>query len=258
MTDVHVRVTDRIATLTMDRPPVNALSSAMYVALAGTLDELAADRGVSVVVLASAGSRAFCAGADVNELASLTGAAAAAADSRRQQTARGVFDALLDLPQPTIAAVDGPAIGAGAVLASCCDIRLATTAAWFQLPEVDVGRCGGGRHLMRHLPQTVVRRMFFTGQPLGAATAAAHGFVELVPEGTEVLTEADAVARVIAAKSPIALRLGKQALNAAEGLPVKPGYALEQEYTLRLARSADAQEALVARRENRAPRFVGR
>jgi enoyl-CoA hydratase/carnithine racemase len=258
MTDVHVTVEDRVATLTMDRPPVNALSSPMYDALGAALDELARDRDVSVVVLASAGGRAFCAGADVAELASLTGPAATAADSRRQQTARSLFDALLDLPQPTIAAIDGPAIGAGAVLASCCDIRLASARAWFQLPEVDVGRCGGGRHLMRHLPQTVVRRMYFTGQPIGADIAAAYGFVECVPDGVDVLAEANAVARAIASKSPIALRLGKEALNAAESVPVKAGYALEQEYTLRLARTADAQEALAARREKRVPRFAGR
>jgi enoyl-CoA hydratase/carnithine racemase len=74
----------------------------------------------------------------------------------------------------------------------------------------------------------------------------------------DVLAAANAVARAIAVKSPIALRLGKEALNAAESVPVKAGYALEQEYTLRLARTTDAQEALAARREKRAPRFAGR
>jgi enoyl-CoA hydratase/carnithine racemase len=257
MSDVQLTAVDRIAWLTLDRPPVNALSSPMYEALSRALDAVARDREVSVVIVASAVSRAFCAGADVGELATLNGSAAEAADVRRQQLARDTFDALLDLPQPTIAAVDGPAIGAGAVLASCCDIRLASGRAWFQLPEVDVGRCGGGRHLMRHLPQTVVRRMFFTGEPLSALRAAQLGFVELVDESKDVADEAAALARTIAAKSPIALRLGKEALNGSEGVPVKAGYAFEQSYTLRLARTADAREALTARREKREPRFVG-
>jgi enoyl-CoA hydratase/carnithine racemase len=211
-----------------------------------------------VVVVASAADRAFCAGADVNELTALSASTAEAADARRQQLARDAFDVLLDLPKATIAVIDGPAIGAGAVLASCCDIRLASSRAWFQLPEVDVGRCGGGRHLMRHLPQGVVRRMYFTGERLAAKEAGGFGFVDLVDPGTDLVEEATRLARTIAAKSPIAVRLGKEALNRSEALPVKVGYELEQSYTLRLARTADAREALAARKEKREPRFTGR
>jgi len=257
MTGVRIAVDGPIGRLTLDRPPVNALSSTLYQAIAAALDGLGRNPDVAVVVLDSASERAFCAGADVAELGTLTGASAEDADRRRQQLAREVFDSLLDLPQPTIAVIDGPAIGAGAVLTSCCDIRLASPRAWFQLPEVDVGRCGGGRHLMRHLPQGLLRRMYFTGQPISAAKTAGYGFVELVEDGTQVGAEADELARCIAAKSPIALRLGKEALNRCESLPVKHGYELEQQYTLRLARTEDAQEALAARRDNRAPNFVG-
>ncbi|MFE5699604.1 enoyl-CoA hydratase-related protein [Rhodococcus koreensis] len=257
MSTVDVRYDDRIAVVTLDRAPVNALSSAMYEDLAEALDDVAGATRVSAVLLRSASSKVFCAGADVRELGALTGAEARAADVGRQELARSVFDSLLNLPQPTIAVLDGPAIGAGAVIASCCDLRVSSARASFRLPEVDVGRCGGARHLMRHLPQGIVRTMYFTASILDARQAEKYGFVELIPEGQDLLKASFDRARQIAEKSPIALRLGKRALNESEALPVTEGYAAEQQYTLKLARTDDAAEAIRARREGRPPTFTG-
>jgi enoyl-CoA hydratase len=255
---VRIEIADRVAALTLDRPPVNALSSEFYEQISAALEQIAANSQVSVIVLMSARVRAFCAGADVTELAALSGPEAAQADARRQQLARRVFGQLLDLPQPSIAVLDGPAIGAGAVIASCADMRMGSPRASFTLPEVAVGRCGGGRHLMRHLPQGIVRRMFFTAQPLSSDEALRFGFLDSVLDSAGLVEAALARARDIAAYSPLALRLGKAALNESEPLPVSEGYAVEQQYTLRLARSADSREALAARREKRAPHFTGR
>ena len=255
---VRVETADSVAAVTLDRPPVNALSSGFYAELSAVLERIAADPQVSVMVLMSASSRAFSAGADVTELAALSGADADDADARRQELARRVFGQLLELPQPSIAVLDGPAIGAGAVIVSCADMRMGSRQASFALPELSVGRCGGGRHMMRHLPQGVVRRMFFTGQPLSSEEALRFGFLDSVHDRAELADAAMARARGIAANSPLALRLGKAALNESEALPVLQGYAVEQRYTLRLARTADAREALAARREKRAPRFTGR
>ena len=255
--EVTIEVAGRVAVLTLDRPPVNALASSTYTAIGSALSDLAANTAVSVVVVRSSSEQAFCAGADIGELGQLSGQDAAAADGARQELARETFSQLLLLPQPTIAVVDGPAIGAGAVIASCCDLRLASPRASFQLLEVAVGRCGGARHMMRHLPQSVVRRMYFTADRISAQQAAEYGFVEVVPEGIPLFDEALAVAQRIAKHSPLALRLGKEALNSSEPLPVGDGYAVEQQYTLRLARSADAQEALQARREKREPQYTG-
>jgi len=255
---VRVETADSVAAVTLDRPPVNALSSGFYAELSAVIERIAADPQVSVMVLMSASSKAFSAGADVTELAALSGADADDADTRRQELARRVFGQLLELPQPSIAVLDGPAIGAGAVIASCADMRMGSRQASFALPELSVGRCGGGRHMMRHLPQGVVRRMFFTGQPLSSEEALRFGFLDSVHDRAELADAAMARARGIAANSPLALRLGKAALNESEALPVQQGYAVEQQYTLRLARTADAREALAARREKRAPRFTGR
>ena len=255
---VRVEIADRVATMTLDRPPVNALSSGFYEEISAALEQIAASAQVSVMVLMSASARAFCAGADVAELAALSGPEAAQADARRQELARRVFGQLLGLPQPSIAVVDGPAIGAGAVIASCADMRMGSPRASFTLPEVAVGRCGGGRHLMRHLPQGIDRQMFFTARPLPSDEALRFGFLDSVHDSAGLVEAALARARDIAAYSPLALRLGKAALNESEPLPVQQGYAVEQRYTLELARSADSREALAARREKRAPRFTGR
>lgn len=258
MTDIRLERTDGVGVLTLDRAPVNALSSEFYEQISAALDAVGADPSVHAVVLRSASPRAFCAGADIAELATLVGPAAAEADERRQELARRIFTQLLDLPQPSIAVIDGPAIGAGAVIASCCDMRMGSARARFLLPEVDVARCGGARHLMRHLPQGVVRRMYFTAAPLSSDEAFRYGFLDSIYEAAELDAAALDRARQIAAKSPIALRLGKLALNESEPLPVGEGYALEQQYTLRLARTDDAREALAARREKRPAAFTGR
>jgi enoyl-CoA hydratase len=258
VSDLHLQIADGVGVLSLDRAPVNALSSAFYEEIADALDRVAADESINVLVFRSDSAKAFCAGADITELAALTGPEAAAHDERRQVLARRVFDTLLDIPQPSIAVVDGPAVGAGAVIASCCDMRMGSPRASFVLPEVDVARCGGARHLMRHLPQGIVRRMYFTARPLEYGEALRYGLLDTVCDSDSLLPAALQRAKQIAARSPLALRLGKRALNESEELRVREGYAHEQQYTLRLARSDDACEALAARRERRLPHFTGR
>lgn len=258
MSDAKLSVEHGVAVLTLDRAPVNALSSGFYAEFSAALSHVAADDIAQVLVLTSSSPKAFCAGADVTELATLVGPAAEEADARRQVLARTIFGQLLDLPQPSIAVIDGPAIGAGAVIASCCDMRMGSDRATFALMEVNVGRCGGGRHLMRHLPQGIVRRMYFTATPLTSEEAFRFGFLDSVHDSATLLAAALERATAIARKSPLALRLGKRALNESEPLPVQEGYAAEQRYTLELARSTDAREALAARREKREPHFTGR
>ena len=124
------------------------------------------------------GTRAFCAGLDLKEFL----AATPEQDPERAKIVRRTFSAVRHCAIPVIAAVNGPALGAGCVLASVCDIRLAAPNATFGLPEINVGRCGGGAHMGRHMPQGLLRRMFFTGKPIGAEEAQRFGFVdEIVP-----------------------------------------------------------------------------
>jgi enoyl-CoA hydratase len=158
---------------------------------------------------------------------------------------------------PVIAAVNGPALGAGAVLAAVCDIRIASANATFGLPEINVGRCGGGAHLGRLVPQGMLRKMFFTGAPISAAEAYRIGLVEEVVAPERLRAAALELAAVIAEKAPLGLRLGKQALNEIELLPVEEGYAREQCYSTQLLHTADAREATRAVLEKRPPVFHG-
>jgi enoyl-CoA hydratase len=245
---------DAVLQVTLDRPPVNALTLALYGEIGDLFEGLAERTDINAVLLTGAGSRAFCAGLDLHEFL----AAKVEDDAKRAVIVRRMFSAVRNVPLPVIAAVNGPALGAGCVLASVCDIRIAATTATFGLPEINVGRCGGTAHMGRHLPQGLLRRMFFTGQPIDAAEAHRVGFVQEVVAGDVLVETARKLAAMIAAKAPLGLRMGKQALNRVEFMQVEEGYALEQEYSTRLMSTEDAREATRAVVEKRPPVFVGR
>lgn len=235
----------------MNRPPVNAVSAGMYEELIAVFRGLSRREDVHAVILRSA-VRMFSAGADMRDQARPP-SPAETSDEYRQRLAKMCYDAILDCAVPTIAAVNGYALGAGAVLAACCDIRFAAADAHLGLPEINAGRCGGGRHLMRLIPQGKTRLMYFTGEPIDAAEAFRVGLVERVCEPASLLPEVRELAGKIAAKSPLGLRLAKQALNDSESLPVREGYGREQTYTLRLAATPDAAEAARSVLEKRPP-----
>jgi enoyl-CoA hydratase len=235
-----------IVTVTLARPPVNALSTDAYHQIRDAFIALAGQDETKVVVLRSELDRVFCAGADLNELRAIAEGRGLVSDVSRQRVARQMLDAIYGLPQVTIAAVNGPAIGAGAALISVCDIRLGTSRASIALPEINVGRCGGARHWMRLLPQGIVREMYFTGQPLSSEDALRLGVYNRVVPPEELEEAAMDLAGTIAAKGPRALRLAKEALNGCEELPLSAGYAYEQMFTLRLGETQEARDTLRA------------
>lgn len=255
---VRVEHSGGVARVVLDRPPVNAISTGLYESLIEALTDLGNRDDVHVVVLESSNPKVFSAGADINELQEIVGSDTSDLDIRRQELARTTYEVLLGLAQPTIAAVGGFALGAGAVLAACCDIRVASSTTRIGLSEVNVVRAGGARHLMRILPQGVVRQMYFTSEPLSAPDLYRLGAVDRLCEPETEAETALAMAKRIASKSPIALRVAKKALNACESLAVKEGYAVEQEYTLELGRTHDAREAVAAFVEKRPPVWTGK
>jgi enoyl-CoA hydratase len=254
MTEVIVEKSGKLVSVVLNRPPVNALTMALYQRLAELFEEIGTWSDVNCAVLSASGAKAFCAGLDLRELL----AARVEDDPARAVTVRRAFHAVRHCAVPVIAAVNGPALGAGCVLASVCDIRIASDNATFGLPEINVGRCGGGAHMARHLPPGLLRRMFFTGAPIGALEAYRVGFVDRVVPAERLLSEANELAGVIAAKPPLGLRMGKEALNRIELMPVEDGYALEQDYSRKLLATEDAREGVRAVLEKRAPIFKGR
>ncbi|CAN7714775.1 enoyl-CoA hydratase-related protein [Neorhizobium tomejilense] len=251
---LRIEKTDKVATITLDNPPVNVVTLALYQELADLFQDASNWTDVNCIILTGSGSKAFCAGLDLNEFL----AATVEDDPYRARIIRRCFETIRKCGLPTIAAVNGPALGAGAVIASVCDIRIASQNARFGLPEINVGRCGATAHMGRHLPQSVLRRMFFTGQPISVEEAERWGFVDRIVPLEQLMDEANALAAVIATKSPLGLRLGKEALNAVEFMVVEDGYQLEQGFSTRLMMTEDAREATRAVVEKRAPVFKGR
>jgi enoyl-CoA hydratase len=249
MAQLRVETFDRVATVTLDRAPVNALTSALLENLAEVFETFATSLDVNAVILTGSGTRAFCAGLDLHESFPPTIEANA--------TRKRAYSAVRHCEVPVIAAVNGPALGAGAVLAAVCDIRIAAETATFGLPEINVGRCGGAAHLGRLIPQGALRRMAFSGEPMPVVEAWRVGLVDEVVGRERLMPAARSLARALAAKAPLGLRCTKRALNETEKMQVEDGYALEQDYNAKLMQTADATEAWRAMVEKRRPVFRG-
>jgi enoyl-CoA hydratase/carnithine racemase len=241
MADVELSLHDRVATITLNRPPVNALSSAAIRALIGALRSADARDDVRVVVLTGAG-RCFSAGLDLKEqLAAIEadrpGPASLGAD---------LYDALLNGRKPTIAAINGPALGAGVGIAASCCILVAAESACFGLPEIDVGMLGGARHAMRLLGHSTVNRMLLTGHQLDGAELFRRRVVEACLPDAELLPYARSIAGEIASKDPQAVLLARECLARVEDMPVLEGYRFEMARAEELAGTAAARAAMEA------------
>src|SRR5262245_14621323 len=246
---VLVETIDHIATVTLNRPPVNALDPATIVELATSFHAVASERAARAVVFAATGN-VFCAGSDVKARGRVTSEAA------HNQSVRAMFDAIADCPIPVVAAVTGHALGAGLALVACCDIVVASETATFALPEIDVGLLGGASYAARLVGHARARRMLLTGVRIPASALHAAGVLDLCVAVDDVQSAAREVAASIAAKSPAAVRLAKRSVNAVEHMPFRDGYRHEQTYTAQLREHPDSAEAMAAFNERRPPRFA--
>jgi enoyl-CoA hydratase len=226
----------------------------MYREITVAFESFAADRDARAVVLASAVERAFTAGVDVKDRVSTLDDI----DLDARRFARDAYFAIYDCALPVIAAVNGPALGAGIAICASADIVIASERAIFALPEITVGMLGGGSHLARLIGPQRTRLAYYTSERFSAAEMYRLGGVARVVPHEALADEAMAIAKQIASKSPLAVRLAKQALNRVEDLPLKEAYRLEQDYTMRLGEFEDTQEAMAAFLEKREPRFKGR
>jgi enoyl-CoA hydratase/carnithine racemase len=256
---IQTAVRDYIATVTIDRPPVNAMNRQMCDEIQATFDALNNRQDVRVAILTGAG-KCFCAGADMKARSASFEQQAPryGAMWAHSRAAREAFNAILECSVPVICAINGPALGGGLALAASCDILIAAENAVLGLPEIDVGLLGGGRHAQRLFGVYKARKLMYTGERVSAAELYRLGVVEKVVPQEKLLDEARALARVIADKSPLAIRLAKHAMNAIEFMTLRDGYRFEQNMTHELSSSEDAKEAARAFVEKRKPQFIGR
>ncbi len=252
---LKLKVERNIATVTFDRPPVNAQNRHSREEFIQVFDQLSDRDDVRVVILTAAG-KVFSAGADVKERVGLV--QEPGDYLRHNRLTREFFYAVSDCEKPVIAAVNGAAIGAGFALMLSCDIMLASEDAYFVMPELDVGLAGGARFLMDHFSRSKARTMYFTGRRQSAAELYRLGVIEACVPADQLLPEAMKIAEEIAAKSPIAVKRVKHAFNVVEEMPVRDGYRFEQTVTVGLSSTEDAKEAQRAFVEKRKPNFIGR
>jgi enoyl-CoA hydratase len=250
---IKLAVADGIAVVTMDNPPVNAQNAQFNLEMAFVFDAVSDRKDVRVAVLTGAG-KVFSAGADMKSRAGLSVVGERSQHNRR---VRESFHAIRECAKPVVCALNGPALGAGLAVAASCDVLVAAEEASLGLPEIDVGLLGGGRHAQRLFGHSTLRRMMLTGHRVPGPQLYRLGIVEAcVPRG-QLMETAMTLAREIAAKSPAAVRLAKQALNTIEDMSLRDGYRYEQSLTAQLADHPDSKEAAAAFLEKRKPRFEG-
>lgn len=255
---VRLETEGPIGTVTLNRPEsLNAISGALADELTGALREVGSRPDIWVMLLRGEGDRAFCVGADLKERASFT-----LQDfhlNRRQ--VRGMFAALRAVPQPTVAAVFGYALGGGFELALSCDVVIAAERTIFGLPEVGVGLlpAGGGTQL---LPRMVgvgrAKELIFTGRRFNAEEGERLGLVAHVVAREELDGKALEVASQICKSSPTAVREAKRAIDAALGIPLEDGIELEHSSWERVIATDDRAEGIAAFNDKREPRWKNR
>ncbi len=245
---------DGILTVSMNRGAANAVDLDMYIEIAdlfGNIDQVGGD--VRAVILRGDGAH-FCAGNDLDEFATMT----PENGTERMWRVREAFFAIQDCSVPVIGAVHGAALGTGLAIAASCDFVVAAEDARLGLPELTVGVMGGARHLARIAPEPLVRRIFFTGQPMTARDLMNAGASLVVCDRDQLDHTAMAFAKRIAGFSPTATRLAKQILNRVEMMDLKTGYTFEQGFTVKMSGHPDSKEALNAFRDKRPPAYAPR
>jgi enoyl-CoA hydratase/carnithine racemase len=250
--DITFGIEQQVATLTLNRPQkLNAITPEMTAAIVASVERCNRDDDVRCVIVTGAGEKSFCAGSDIREL-------------DRYDTAWNFrnrpdyCDAIRRLLKPTVAAVNGYALGGGLETAMSCDIRIAAENAQFAAPEIRLGWIGGGgmaAFLAHSIGPSNAALMIMTGDPIPAAQALAWGLVSEVVPQAELLGRATAIATTIAARAPIAAETAKLNLRAAFTMPLEKAIEYERDLQTICFATEDAREGRAAFKDKRQPVF---
>lgn len=248
---------ERLAVVTINRPPVNALNKQVVDELEEVFDALAAEAGIGAVIVTGSGEKAFVAGADIGEFPSLN----SANGERLSRRGQLVFQKIADFPAPVIAAVNGFALGGGLELALVCDIRVVAENARLGLPEVTLGifpGYGGTQRLPRLIAAGKAKELIFTGEMIDAAEAHRLGIADHLVAAGEAVNRAREIAGKILKRGPVAVRLAKQAVNKGLEQTLAEGLKTEAALFAALCDTEDQKEGARAFLEKRPPVFKGK
>jgi enoyl-CoA hydratase/carnithine racemase len=253
MTDTLLfTVEDQVATITLNRPEkLNAATPAMSKAIVAATEECNRNDQIRCVIITGAGPKAFCAGSDIAELDNY----ATPWDFRNRAD---YCDAIHHLLKPSIAAVNGYALGGGLETALSCDIRIASSNAKFAAPEIKLGWIGGGgmAALLAHsIGMSNAAMMIMTGDTIDADRALTWGLVSEIVAPEALMERARALAATIASRAPIAAETAKLNLRAAFSMPLDQAMQYERDLQTICFATEDAQEGRAAFKEKRAPAF---
>ena len=246
-----------VTTIRLNNPPLNLISFDVTKALAAALARVERDADVRAVILAGTGDRAFCAGSDVKEFPSLSGRVAVG----KLIDENAAYNQLAALPLPTIAAIEGDALGGGLELALCCDLRVASTTAVLGLPEVRLGvmpGSGGTQRLPRLIGLARAKELILLGEIIDADTALRFGLVNRVAAQGQAESVARDLAETLATRGPVAVREAKRVLNTTLDGSLEAGQVEELEASERVFSSEDMIEGAAAFVEKRPARFRNR
>ena len=252
---VRIDVSEQIATLTIDRPEVkNALDLATVGAMRAGLQSLAADPDAAVLVITGAGETAFVSGADINDIR------ARGRDDGLAAINSSLFAEIERFPRPTIAAINGYALGGGCELALACDLRIASDTARFGQPELGLGiipGAGATQRLPRIIGMGRAKHLILTGDIIDAKQALEIGLVSAVTPPGQLQIRARELAKKILRQGPLAARLAKVALNASARVDLDSGLLIETLAQALCYGSDDKREGTAAFLEKRKAKFTG-
>ncbi|MHB8585148.1 MAG: enoyl-CoA hydratase/isomerase family protein [Thermoplasmatota archaeon] len=254
---LKTKTEDTIGIITLNNPPVNALSPALLDELDKALDEYNTSP-VRVLIITGAGNNAFCAGADVKALAE----AGPSGAEKLIAMGHAVFQKIENFRCPVIAAINNLTLGGGLEMSMSCDIRYASDRARFGQPEVNLGLIpgwGGTQRLTRLVGRARSKELIYTGQMINAQEALRIGLLnKVVPDGDELRAALDLAKRIAVKSSPVAVAAAKRAINVGADLPLEDGLGVEVKEVSSIARSEDLQEGIKAFIEKRQPAFKGK
>lgn len=253
-----VETTDRTATITLNRPPMNPISSVLIDELNAVLDEIEGNGEIRAVILTGAGEKAFCAGADISEF----GQAFAEGSMKELVMSRHrMFTRIEKFPKPVIAAINGYALGGGCELAMSCHLRIMSSEAVAGQPEINLGIIpgyGGTQRLPRLVGRTRAYEMLFLGDRISAARALEIGLINKVSEPASLMDDARDLAGRLAAQAPVAIGLIIDSVNRGLETTIEEGLEIEAENITVVSQTEDAMEGSLAFMEKRPPQFRGK
>ncbi len=254
---VRIELDGPVAILTLDHPPLNTITGEIIAALDEHLDRIARDASIRAVVVAAAGERAFCVGSDIRAFEELIRAGQLVSGKLRQEN--DVFSRLAHLPRPTIAAIEGYALGGGLELAACCDFIVCGEGAKLGLPEIRLAALpaiGGTFRVTHRVGVARAKELMLLGEPVDAATALSWGLVNRVAAGGHALSTAVELARKLAANPLECHVMCREAIDNASTLPERDAIEQSLAFSAKLAEGADFREGARAFLAKEQPVFV--